>query len=432
MDEPPSVLDVEVFDFDGPFDEATSLGHAEINFLKANVSDLADVWVPLQGKLAQPCQSKLHLRIFLDNTRGGNAVRHYLDKMEKTVGKKINVRSPQTNSAFQKLFGLPPEEFLINDFTCHLKRKMPVQGRLFLSARIIGFYGNLFGSKTKFYFLWEDIEEIQVASPNLSSMGSPIIVVTLRKGRGHDARHGAKSIDEEGRLKFHFQSFVSFTAALRTMKALWHGQSRSMSPEQKARIVEEESDAKSLETEDSGSFVGVEDVSMSELYSSALSVPMSFFMESFSGGEVDRRVIERTGCLNYSCTPWEPVKADVYQRQVGYNFDKSVSSYRGEVTSTQQRSRLPDKKEGWLIEEVMTLQGVPFGDYFNVHVRFHIEDIPSRSKACCCQVKVFSGITWLKSTGHQKRISKNITTNLQDRLKMMFSTIEKEYAADGK
>ena len=37
------------------------------------------------------------------------------------------MRSPQTNSAFQKLFGLPPEEFLINDFTCHLKRKMPLQ-----------------------------------------------------------------------------------------------------------------------------------------------------------------------------------------------------------------------------------------------------------------------------------------------------------------
>lgn len=41
---------------------------------------------------------------------------------------QIKLRSPQTNSAFQKLFGLPPEEFLINDFSCHLKRKkMPLQ-----------------------------------------------------------------------------------------------------------------------------------------------------------------------------------------------------------------------------------------------------------------------------------------------------------------
>lgn len=89
MDDPPSVLDVEVYDFDGPFNEAMSLGHAEINFVKSNVSDLADVWVPLQGKLAQACQSKLHLRIFLNNTRGNNVVKEYLSKMEKEVGKKV-------------------------------------------------------------------------------------------------------------------------------------------------------------------------------------------------------------------------------------------------------------------------------------------------------------------------------------------------------
>ncbi|KAH1208785.1 C2 and GRAM domain-containing protein [Glycine max] len=216
MDDPPSVLDVVVYDFDGPsFDEAASLGHAEINFLKANIADLADIWVPLEGKLALACQSKLHLRIFLDNTRGGNVAKDYLSRMEKEVGKKINLRSPQANSAFQKLFGLPPEEFLINDFTCHLKRKMPLQGRLFLSARIIGFHANLFGNKTKFFFLWEDIEDIQVIPPTFSSMGSPIIVITLRKGRGVDARHGAKTQDEQGRLRFHFQSFVSFNVAHR-------------------------------------------------------------------------------------------------------------------------------------------------------------------------------------------------------------------------
>ncbi|XP_024443487.1 C2 and GRAM domain-containing protein At1g03370 isoform X2 [Populus trichocarpa] len=273
MDDPPSVLDVDVYDFDGPFDEAMSLGHTEINFVKSNLSDLADVWVPLQGKLAQACQSKLHLRIFLNNTRGSNVVKEYLSKMEKEVGKKINVRSPQTNSAFQKVFGLPPEEFLINDFTCHLKRKMPLQGRLFLSARIIGFYANLFRQKTKFFFLWEDIEDIQIYTPTLSSMGSPVIVITLRQGKGMDARHGAKNIDDEGRLKFHFQSFVSFNVAHRTIMALW--KARSLSLEQKVQIVEEDSETKILQTEESGSFLGLEDVSMSEVYAASFSVPVS-------------------------------------------------------------------------------------------------------------------------------------------------------------
>lgn len=88
-------------------------------------------------------------------------------------------------------------------------------------------------------------------------------------------------------------------------------------------------------------------------------------MELFRGGEIDQNVMERAGCVNYSHTPWESENSDVYQRQLYYKFDKHVSRYRGEVTSTQQKSALPDRN-GWLIEEVMTLHGVPLGDYFTV------------------------------------------------------------------
>jgi hypothetical protein len=127
MDDPPSVMNVHVYDFDGPFDEVTSLGHAEINFVKSNLSELADVWIPLQGNLAQSWQSKLHLRIFLSNSKGSTMVTEYLSKMEKEVGKKMTLRSPRTNTAFQELFSLPAEEFLISSFTCCLKRKLHTQ-----------------------------------------------------------------------------------------------------------------------------------------------------------------------------------------------------------------------------------------------------------------------------------------------------------------
>ena len=90
-----------------------------------------------------------------------------------------------------------------------------LQGRLFLSPRIIGFYTNLFGHKTKFFFLWEDIEDIQVVPPSLASMGSPSLMIILRRGRGLDAQHGAKLVDKDGRFRFQFQSFVSFNVANR-------------------------------------------------------------------------------------------------------------------------------------------------------------------------------------------------------------------------
>lgn len=91
MEEPPSVLDVEVFDFDGPFDQGASLGHAEINFLKHTADELADLCVPLVGHHAQASQSKIQLRIFLENKNGVETMKDYLSKVEKEVGKKVNM-----------------------------------------------------------------------------------------------------------------------------------------------------------------------------------------------------------------------------------------------------------------------------------------------------------------------------------------------------
>ena len=66
---------------------------------------------------------------------------------------------------------------------------------------------------------------------------------------------------------------VTFLLMLnRTIMALW--KARSLSPEQKVKIVEE-SEAKSLQSEESGSFLGLDDVTLSEVYSAVLSVPVS-------------------------------------------------------------------------------------------------------------------------------------------------------------
>ncbi|PON96729.1 C2- GRAM domain containing protein [Trema orientale] len=423
MEEPPSVLDVEVYDFDGPFDQATSLGHAEINFLKHSSTELADMWVPLEGKLAQSSQSKLHLRIFLDNNNGVETIKDYLNKMEKEVGKKLNIRSPHRNSAFQKLFNLPPEEFLISDYTCQLKRKMLSQGRLFLSARIVGFYSNLFGHKTKFFFLWEDIDDIQVLPPSLSSVGSPILVIILKKDRGLDARHGAKSQDEEGRLRFCFQSFVSFTVASRTILALWR--TRILTPDQKAQIAEEQEDQeeRSIMVEDTKFVLEAEDAKMSKVYAAELPININSLMEMFDGGKLEQKVMEKSGCLYYSTTPWEPFKVDVLERRLSYRFNRHVSVFGGEVTCTQQKFPIPNG-EGWILNEVMALHGVPFSDHFRVHFRYQIEKSVLAHNACKCNV--YMGITWLKSTKFQQRITQNITEKFTNRLKEIFALVERE------
>ncbi|XP_057514928.1 C2 and GRAM domain-containing protein At5g50170-like isoform X2 [Actinidia eriantha] len=424
-EEPPSVLDVEVFDFDGPFDHAATLGHSEINFLKHTSTELADIWVPLEGKLAQSSHSKLHLRIFLDNNNGVDTIKDYLTKMEKEVGKKLNLRSPHRNSAFQKIFGLPPEEFLISDFSCSLKRKMPLQGRLFLSARIVGFYANLFGHKTKFFFLWEDIDDIQVLPPSLASVGSPQLLVVLRKDRGIDARQGAKSQDEEGRLQFYFISFVSFNVASRTIMALWR--TRTLTPDQKARIAEEqqEEDGKSICLEDTGSCLVVEDAKMSKVYSVELPMKMKSVMEMFDGGDLEYKVIGKSGCLSYVTTTWEPMKSnpDAFQRRLCYKFNRQFSIFGGEVACTQQKIPVSNGK-GWIVNEVMALHDIPFSDHFRVHFKYQFENSVLVPNSCKCDVYV--GVTWLKSTTFQQRITRNITEKFAHRLKDVFELVERE------
>ncbi|XP_052180951.1 C2 and GRAM domain-containing protein At5g50170 isoform X2 [Diospyros lotus] len=422
-EEPPSVLDVEVFDFDGLFDQAASLGRAEINFLKHTSTELADIWVSLEGKLAQSAQSKLHLRIFLDNNNGVETIKEYLTKMEKEVGKKLNLRSPHRNSTFQKNFGLPPEEFLISDFSCSLRRKMPLQGRFFLSARIVGFYANVFGHKTKFFFLWEDIDEIQVLPASLASMGSPQLVMVLRRGRGLDARHGAKYQDENGRLHYYFMSFVSFHAASRTIMALW--KSRTLTPDQKAQIIEEQQgdDGESKLLEDAGSYLLVEDARMSKVYSAELPVKMKSLMKMFDGGDLENKVMVKSGCLSYVTTDWEPVKPHVSERRLYYKFNRRFSIYGGEVTCTQQR--LPTSNgEGWIVNEVMVLHDIPFSDHFRVHFKYQFEN--SDVTHSSCKFDVYAGVKWLKSSKFQQRITRNIIDKFTRRLKDTFELVERE------
>jgi hypothetical protein len=74
--------------------------------------------------------------------------------------------------------------------------------------------------------------------------------------------------------------------------------------------------------------------------------------------------MEKSGCVSYSYTPWVSENNDAYERAVYYKFEKRISRYKVEVTSTQQKTLLDGK--GWLVEEVMNFHGVPLGDYFNV------------------------------------------------------------------
>ena len=92
---------------------------------------------------------------------------------------------------------------------------------------------------------------------------------------------------------------------------------------------------------------------------------MKSVMGIFDGGNLEHKIMQRTGCTNYETTSWEQVKHDVFERRVSYQFNRHVSAFGGEVTCTQQK--FPNANTGgWTVIEVMDLHGVPFADHFHV------------------------------------------------------------------
>lgn len=109
----------------------------------------------------------------------------------------------------------------------------------------------------------------------------------------------------------------------------------------------------------------------------------SFVMNIFEGGPLEQKIMQKVGCLDYSATQWQPVKLDVWQRRIGYKFDGNLSRFEGEVTSTQQKYPLPNRN-GWIVEEVVSLQDLLLGDCFCV---------------CASAILSFSSLAFLKFSG---------------------------------
>lgn len=80
---------------------------------------------------------------------------------------------------------------------------------------------------------------------------------------------------------------------------------------------------------------------------------------------MERKIMEKSGCLNYASTTWESKKPGVYERRLSYKYNHYVSVFGGGVTCSQQKSPAPNN-EGWILNEIVALHDVPFGDHFRV------------------------------------------------------------------
>lgn len=94
-------------------------------------------------------------------------------------------------------------------------------------------------------------------------------------------------------------------------------------------------------------------------------------MEFFEGGKLEHRVMEKSGCLDYATTPWKSVKPGLLERRISYQFNHDISIFEGKVTCIQQKfpmtaANTGSGEEEWIVNEVMSLHDIPFGECFRV------------------------------------------------------------------
>jgi hypothetical protein len=87
----------------------------------------------------------------------------------------------------------------------------------------------------------------------------------------------------------------------------------------------------------------------------------------FIDDEKERSVNKKLGLSNYESTPWEVVdgKTGTYRRSCSYRLNRLITQFGSKISCIQQKTISTNSKK-LIINEILTLHDVPFGDHFQV------------------------------------------------------------------
>jgi len=90
-------------------------------------------------------------------------------------------------------------------------------------------------------------------------------------------------------------------------------------------------------------------------------------MTLFEKGALEKVVAEKMGYMNYTSAAWERLDSQpgVQRRLISYQLNRQISQFGSKVSCIQQKTSL-DIAKSCVLDEVLTLHDVPFGDHFQV------------------------------------------------------------------
>ncbi|KAH9727111.1 BAG-associated GRAM protein 1 [Citrus sinensis] len=298
---------------------------------------------------------------------GANARRRAsLDKQGPTV-------VHQKPGPLQTIFNLLPDELVEHSYSCALERSFLYHGRMYVSAWHICFHSNVFSKQMKVIIPLGDIDEIRRSQ---HAFINPAITIILRMGAGG---HGVPPLGSpDGRVRYKFASFWNRNHALRQLQRIAKNYHKMLEAEKKEKAE------------------------------SALRAHSS----SIRGSRRQAKIAEETVTKPEKLQPFIK-EEDVFPCTAEQFFTllfSDDSTFTNEYRAARKDTNLvmgqwhaADEYDGQVFETVQQAHDVPFGSYFEIHCRWHLETISENSstidikvgahfkKWCVMQSKIKTG-----------------------------------------